>query len=147
MYSSLSRRENSEGGRGEWGGFPFVWCTISSAEWQPCEVYIEIFVNLLLGISFPFDFPFLTGIPGFSVKWLIFQKSSNCWLSGNFSRKFTYPFRNFWDFWFNGKHPLLKCATIPPYLENKKKKINQSNNHHCIACTSFALYRVWMTST
>ena len=28
------------------------------------EVYIEIFGNLVLGISFPFDFPFLTGISG-----------------------------------------------------------------------------------
>ena len=70
------------------------------------------------------EFPFLSlpEFPGFSVKWLIFQKSSNCRLSGNSSRKFTYPFRNFWDFWFNGKHPLLKCATIPPYLEKTKEK-------------------------
>ena len=61
MYSSLSPRENSEGGRGRGEDFHSfdVQFPVRNDN-RAIEVYIEIFGNLLLGISFPFDFPFFT---------------------------------------------------------------------------------------
>ena len=59
----FGRREGGGGGGGEDFHSFDVQFPVRNDN-RAIEVYIEIFGNLLLGISIPFDFPFLTGISG-----------------------------------------------------------------------------------
>jgi len=67
-------------------------------------MYIQSFGNFLLGISVPFDFP--PGISGIFVWMVRISEIQQFLIFRNLPRKFPYhlpPFRNFWNFWFNGK--------------------------------------------